>query len=261
MDNATVITEFRRFSTTEPSENTSPSKNPCGYESCNGWWILSDGMARPCMTCRRRRLFEAVPVRFRIRLEDLRPTELLLGRVSMEQQSRLLELIRNQLHGNFLLMGRSGCGKTQLLHSMYLNEAESSRYGATLLIADTRDVISDLRDFEFDAERTRPPMLSPSMIRSCARSGKRLAIFLDEFHKGGTHTDWAIGVIHDLVDTIYQVRDTGNVRFCAATSLLRDEFIAQLGGSLYRRMEDICAVVEVGDSYGLPENRENHRCT
>ncbi len=82
------------------------------------------------------------------------------------------------------------------------------------------------------------------MIRSCARSGKRVAIFLDEFHKGGTHTDWAIGVIHDLVDTIYQVRDSGYVRFSAATHLLRDEFIAQLGGSLYRRMEDICTVIE-----------------
>ena len=101
------------------------------------------------MTCRRRRLFEAVPKRFRIRLEDLRPTELLLGKVSLEQQSCLLKLIRGQPCGNFLLMGRSGCGKTQLLHSMYLSEAESSPYNATVLISDTRDVVSDLRDFEF----------------------------------------------------------------------------------------------------------------
>ncbi len=93
------------------------------------------------------------------------------------------------------------------------------------------------------------------MIRSCARSGKRVAIFLDEFHKGGTHTDWAIGLIHDLVDTIYQVRDSGYVRFCAATSLLRDEFIAQLGGSLYRRMEDICTVIEYEASSGPSEDR------
>ncbi len=248
MNDEMAISECRRFSITELSGSTSRSGNPCGSESCDGWWILSDGRARPCMTCRRHRLFEAVPGRFRIRLEDLQPTEMLTGRISLEQQARLLDLIRSRTRGSFLLMGRSGCGKSQLLHSMYLNEAESSQYGATLVIADTRDVVSDLRDFEFNEARVRPPMLSPSMVRECARAKKRISIFLDEFHKGGTHTDWAIGVLHELVDTIYQVYDWGYVRFCAATNLLRAEFIGQLGGSLYRRIEEICTVVEVGIS-------------
>ena len=134
MNDETAITEYRRFSITEPSASMSRSGNQCRSESCNGWWILSDGKARPCMTCRRRRHFEAVPKRFRIRLEDLRPTELLAGRISLEQQARLLELIRSRPQGNFLLMGRSGCGKTQLLHSMYLNEVESNPYGATVCV-------------------------------------------------------------------------------------------------------------------------------
>ena len=200
------------------------------------------------MTCRRRRHFEAVPKRFRIRLEDLRPTELLAGRISLEQQARLLELIRSRPQGNFLLMGRSGCGKTQLLHSMYLNEVESNPYGATVVIADTRDVICDLRDFEFNEARVRPPMLSPSLVREFVRAKRRVSIFLDEFHKGGTHTDWAIGILHELVDTIYQVCDSRSVRFCAATNLLRAEFITQIGGSLYRRLEEICTVIEVADN-------------
>ncbi len=204
------------------------------------------------MTCRRRRLFEAVPKRFRIRLEELRPTELLLGRVSLEQQSRLVELIQRQPHGNFLLMGRSGCGKSQLLHSMYYCEVESCNYGATIVIADTRDVVSDLRDFEFNQARIRPPILSPSLVRECTRSKRRISIFLDEFHKGGTHTDWAIGVLDDLVDTIYQVHDFRYLRFCAATNLLRNEFISQLGGPLYRRLEEICTVVEIADIAGSP---------
>lgn len=228
----------------------SRSGNQCGSESCNGWWILSDGKARPCMTCRRRRLFEAVPKRFRIRLEDLRPTELLAGRISLEQQARLLELTRSRPRGSFLLMGRSGCGKSQLLHSMYLYEAESSQYGETILIADTHDVVSDLRDFEFNEARVRPPMLSTRLVRESTRAKRRFSIFLDEFHKGGTHTDWAIGVLHELVDAIYQVYDSGYVRFCAATNLLRAEFIGQLGGSLYRRMEEICTVIEVADGPG-----------
>ncbi len=63
------------------------------------------------MTCRRRRLFEAVPKQFRIRLEALRPPELLLGRVSLEKQSRLLDLIRGQSRGNFLLMGKPDAAK------------------------------------------------------------------------------------------------------------------------------------------------------
>ncbi len=199
------------------------------------------------MTCRRRRLFDAVPRRFRIRLEDLQPTELLLGGVSLERQSRLLNLIRSQPHGDFLLMGESGCGKSQLLYSMYLREAELSPYGATILIADTRDVVSDLRDFEFNGTRIHPPLLSPSLVREWVRSGKQVSIFLDELHKGGTHTDWAIGVLHDLVDAIYKVCGSGQIRFCAATNLERNEFILQLGGSLYRRLEDICTVIEVAD--------------
>ncbi len=190
MNDETAITEYRRFSITEPSASTSRSKNPCGSESCDGWWILFDGKARPCMTCRRRRLFEAVPKRFRIRLEDLRPTELLAGRISLEQQARLLELIRSRPRGGFLLMGRSGCGKSQLLHSMYLHEAESSQYGETILIADTHDVVSDLRDFEFNEERVRPPMLSARLVREGTRAKRRFSIFLDEFHKGGTHTHY-----------------------------------------------------------------------
>ncbi len=204
------------------------------------------------MICRRRRLFEVVPKRFRIRLEDLQPTELLAGRISLEQQRRLLDLIRSRCRGSFLLMGRSGCGKSQLLHSMYLHEAESSKYGETLLIADTHDVVSDLRDFEFNEARVRPPMLSPRLVREGTRAKRRFSIFLDEFHKGGTHTDWAIGVLHELVDTIYQVYDSGYVRFCAATNLLRAEFIGQLGGSLYRRMEEICTVIEIADGPYLP---------
>ncbi len=143
----------------------------------------------------------------------------------------------------------------QLGSAVFAREAD-----AIVITADTRDIISDLRDFEFNAERVHQPMLSPSMIRSCARSGKRISIFLDEFLKGGTHTDWAIGVTHNLVNAIYQVRDSGYIRFCATISLLRDEFISQLGGFLYRRMEDICTLVEFGDSYGLSENRENLRC-
>ncbi len=107
MNDETAVAECRRFSITGPSGSTSPSKNPCGSESCNGWWVLSDGMARPCEICRRHRLIEAVPRRFRVRLEDLRPTPLLAGRVSLEQQSRLLELIRSNPCGSFLLMGRS----------------------------------------------------------------------------------------------------------------------------------------------------------
>ncbi len=248
MNDETAITECRRFSITEPSGSTFRSGNQCGSESCDGWWILSDGKARPCMTCRRRRLSEAVPERFRIRLEDLRPTELLAGRISLEQQARLLDLIRSRPRGNFLLMGRSGCGKSQLLHSMYLSEAESSQYGETLLLADARDVISDLRDFEFNEARVRPPMLSPSLVRELVRAKRKVSIFLDEFHKGGTHTEWAIGILHELVDTIYQVYDSKYVRFCSATNVLRTEFITQLGGSLYRRMEEICTVIEVADN-------------
>jgi hypothetical protein len=133
---------------------------------------------------------------------------------------------------------------------MYLNDAESSPHGAIFVLADTRDVVSDLRDFEFNETRVRPPLISPVLIREWIRLGKRVSLFLDEFHKGGTHTDWAIETLHDLVDTIYQVRDSGQIRFCAATSLLRPEFIAQLGGSLYRRMEDICVVIEIGDFPG-----------
>ena len=75
-------------------------------------------------------------------------------------------------------------------------------------------------------------------------------MFLDEFHRAGTHTDWAIGVLHDLVGAIYQVHDSGQIRFCVATNLLREEFIAQLGGSLCRRIEDICTIIEIADSPG-----------
>ncbi len=66
------------------------------------------------------------------------------------------------------------------------------------------------------------------------------------FHR----TDWAIGVLHDLVDTIYQVCSSGYVRLCAATNLLRAEFISQLGESPYRRMEEICTAIEVADGPG-----------
>ncbi len=67
---------------------------------------------------------------------------------------------------------------------MYLYEAESSQYGETILIADTHDVVSDLRDFEFNEARVRPPMLSPRLVRESTRAMRRFSIFLDEFHKG-----------------------------------------------------------------------------
>lgn len=108
-----------------------------------------------------------------------------MGRVSLEQQSRLLELIRSQPHGSFMLMGRSGCERTQLLHSMYLDEVESCNCGTMVVIAGTRDVVSDLRDFEFNEARVRPPILSPSLVRECTRAKRKLSIFLDEFDKGG----------------------------------------------------------------------------
>ncbi len=90
---------------------------------------------------------------------------------------------------------------------MYLSDVE-----------DTRDAVSDLTDFEFNAARIHPPIISPSTMRETVRSGKHLSVFVDEFHIGGTHTDWAIGVLHDLVDAIHKVRDAKHVRFCAATN-------------------------------------------
>ncbi len=85
-------------------------------------------------------------------------------------------------------------------------------------------------------------------MREWVKSGKKVSIFLDEFHKGGTHTDWAIGVLHDLADAIYKVCGSGQIRFCVATNLERNEFILQLGGSLYRRLEDLCTVIEVASN-------------
>ena len=81
----------------------------------------------------------------------------------IERQSRLLKLIRSQRRGRLLLMGRSGRGKTQLLHSMYLDEVESCACSTTLAIADTREVVSDLRDFEFNQARILPAIPSPSL--------------------------------------------------------------------------------------------------
>ena len=244
MEQVAEIQKFQRFSTTGPSETTRPPNNRCGFETCDGWWRLQEGRARPCMICRRHRLTEVVPERFSIPLTELQPTELIASTVSLKRQARVLDLIRADPCANLLLMGRSGCGKTQLLHSLYLDAVERSEYGEIFVISETREIVSDLRDSEINESRSRPPILSAHRIKEWHRSGKRVSIFLDEFHKAGIHTDWTIGVLHDLVDAIYQVRDSGRLRFCATTNLLSDEFIAQLGGSLYRRLEDICTVIE-----------------
>ena len=103
---------------------------------------------------------------------------------------RLLDLDFITQGTNVVIIGNSGCGKTQLLHSMYLSEAEASRYGAILVLANTRDVLSDLRDFEFDESRVRPPLLSPSLVTEWIKLGRRVSIFLDELHKAGTHTHY-----------------------------------------------------------------------
>ena len=165
MEQVAEIIRLQRFSTTGPSETTGQTNSRCGFEACDGWWRIQEGKARPCMICRRCRHAEVVPKRFRIPLSDLRPTELIAGTVSLERQARVLDLIGANPGGSFLLMGRSGCGKTQLLHSLYLDAVERSEYGEIFVISETREIVSDLRDFEINASRRRPPILSAHRIK------------------------------------------------------------------------------------------------
>ncbi len=66
------------------------------------------------------------------------------------------------------------------------------------------------RDFEFNEARVRPPMLSPSLVREGTKAKRRISIFLDEFHKGGTHLGaGGLGEVYCAEDSILARRMFG----------------------------------------------------
>ncbi len=83
------------------------------------------------------------------------PSTLRAARIGCEEsglkQQEHLRIAINKLSG--VINPRAPHLATQLLHSMYLDEVESCACSTTVAIADARDVVSDLRDFEFKQAR------------------------------------------------------------------------------------------------------------
>lgn len=220
----------------------------CGSERCTGVfrWDEDKNRAYPCQECRIKRLIEVVPRGRRIPLTQLEPFQGISRSIDLQGQAKLIDTLQMDPFGCYTLLGPTNIGKTQALYSLYLHVCCNTVYGDLVVLTSFKDLLDDMRDYEFRETRTRLPRIDTQQIDEILKGKRRrrVSVFIDEFDKGGTHTEWAMNAAHNLVDTCYRHSDTGQVQLCLTANCDRQEFIAQFGASLVRRLEDMGTLIE-----------------
>jgi hypothetical protein len=157
-------------------------------------------------------------------------------------QANVISVLNGNPRMGCALIGKTDSGKTQILYSMYLRDVEGAEWPHRFVLIDMSSLVAATREYEFG--EGEHPELSTEMIADHARRGLRLSVYIDEFHMFGSFTDYAISKIREIINEMWKHRDTGRLKLSLTANFKALEMIDRFGGSLYRRIEDLCQIVE-----------------
>jgi DNA replication protein DnaC len=228
-------------------EGTLQTQTDCSECAGTGVQVVPNGRgghhARICSCADRARQLDRLGSRDReVRIDSLAvcydPTKCFSP---PDLQRQIIETLRANPDDSFAFFGPSGYAKTTYLAALWHRAVTESK-GHGCFYQQTRDLVRELRSYEFDKEDA--PYVCRQVVRETVAKHLRPRVFLDEFDKVSP-TDFARNSIHELVDELYQlaVGTTTGVQLVLATNLDRDEFMAVWGANILRRIEAVCEAV------------------
>lgn len=215
-------------SSTTPSD-TAPSTE-CAVCGDTGWLRLDgpDRRVARCQ-CRAEKVIQsriaAIPHRFRAcSFSSYIP--------GTPQQERAVNAMSADFTKSFFLHGSYGHGKTHLLTAQYVQIVYIEQPCLMLTMA---ELVMELRKAELEPDYY-------CTVRERARHAERFHLFVDDIDKFKV-TDFKFEVLFDLFDTMYK-RNLGLT--LTSNFSLRELVVSdRLHGSIVRRIEDVCQVLEV----------------
>ncbi|MCI0388596.1 MAG: hypothetical protein MOB07_07495 [Acidobacteria bacterium] len=159
-------------------------------------WLFTDGRGVKKCACRARAKIERIPPEYEgLRLEEVTPD---LRR--HPKQALAWETVRNNPDGCYLICGKSGVGKSAILHALYRRAVLLCRPAVAISLA---KLVEDYRRAELARyENEYAPALSPVTLET---RSERWFVGLDDFHIRRP-TRFAGEMIFWLLDTIYSYR-------------------------------------------------------
>lgn len=223
-------------------------KQPPAYdcEQCQDTGIqsTSDGVIRcecvykRALDTKRKGLLDAIPAIYK----DI---ELDFVDGISETQAKALSAIRKNPHGNFLLYGDVGAGKTYLLWALYKQCCTSKEVipKACKLNSLLEQYMAQIGKSNKQQEQNTP-LITVADLR---QNHQRYAIFLDDIDKGST-TEFCVKTVYDILDAVMEY---GHQLVCTtnldATQLI-DHFgfkEERFGEAIVRRLIQNTTVIEL----------------
>jgi DNA replication protein DnaC len=215
------------------SRNGSGSPSSPSCEVCRGSGYIKlaipggNGSSVARCECQKQKVIqsklEAIPNRFRdASFANYVPTD--------SAQEIALNKISSEFTGSYFIHGEYSRGKTHLATAQYRHIVMIERNCMFMTMA---ELMSELRKAEMDPDYF-------STLRHRVRHSESFHLFIDDVDKFKV-TDFKFEVLFDLFDTIYR----RNLGLTMTSNFSLRELRDQLDGSILRRIDDICTVIEL----------------
>lgn len=150
-------------------------------------------------------------------------------------QKKAYDIVIKNLNGSYLFIGDYGAGKTHFLSCQYADLLD--RNYSNLIYITEKQIAKELRNI------FRDDTFSPTIDSLKVKGLDSLHLFLDDI---GTikPTEFMCQEIDEIIDIIYR----NNFRLSISSSLTIPEiaeYFGENGGSIARRIEEICQVIQL----------------
>lgn len=190
-----------------------------------------------CLIAKRKREYakKVVPERFwNVRFKNLKPSG--LAKLTEDRQQRVIDVLKKDPLGSYMLLGPTGVGKTHLLYAL-VNEAIDARRTVYALTA------SELLRAAREAEIGNTDFIVD--VGKLERTSERgtVHLFVDEMDKVKL-TEYAQLFLFDIVNYCYN--NPNRVKFSITSNLNPNAFEETYGPAFFRKMRDISHLVVYG---------------
>ena len=212
-----------------------PQPNP-DCEACNGlgWEPTPQGSKRcNCLrdSIKRIKLAAIPPLFAGLSLETIAPDA-----NRHRSQAALIQAMRDEPYGSFILCGRNGCGKTTFGWLLYRAAVEREQPATGVTCA---ELMHQFRDWQFSDDKV--PSITPDMLRT----NERRFLFIDEIDKPKP-SEFAAEQLFELIDAAYAYRHqlviTSNTPLDGLAAHWSRNAVT-IGASIVRRLMEIDSAI------------------
>lgn len=224
--------------------------NDCPMCAGTGWERLDGNGRRGVRKClcalerQKQQFLSRIPARYRsATLQDLEPcNDHSLCFSEPELQAQVIAHLKAQPDDSYAFFGPPGFGKSYYLAALYRHAVETQGIGCYFVQA--AELVRSFRAEELGDEIR--PYLSIETLRECVGQGRRPRIYIDEFERLPTFSQFVWAKVSEFVDEMYRLagQDSRGLQLVLASNLTRAEFADLWGSAVLRRIEGVCAPMD-----------------